>query len=270
MTNFKKKLALVSCSFALILSLTACGGASKDIKYDETSANNRAQSVISVFKTVESTGADYGYSSDVILDYDENQIEQFAENQLGGVIDGSAFQSGLESYEDAVEALGGEFKEVAETGKVSSDDESIIVDVDIIGANGKTATMEIMMDSIYRVTDIVFNVDKTFGEKIENAALNTVLGMGTTFVVLILIACLISLFPFIVAPFNGTKKKAAEAPAPAAKPEPAPAAAAPVVAETDDKELIAVIAAAIAAYESESTGVAVSPDTFVVRSIRRR
>jgi Na+-transporting methylmalonyl-CoA/oxaloacetate decarboxylase gamma subunit len=60
----------------------------------------------------------------------------------------------------------------------------------------------------------------------------------------------------------------------AAAPAPAAGQTAPApVAETkaaDDTELIAVIAAAIAAYESEATGVAVSPDTFVVRSIRRR
>ena len=270
MTNFKKKLALVSCSFALILSLTACGGAASTIEYDEANANKRAQSIISVYKTIEDQGETVGYSSDTILEYDANHLEQFAETQLGGVIEGSAFQSGLQSYEEALDALGGEFKSVAETGETKSNEESITVDVAIVGANGKTATMEVMMNSVYHVTDIVFNVDKSFNEKIENAALNTVLGMGTTFVVLILIACIIALLPFVVAPFTGQKKKTAEAPAPEKKPVPAPAPAAPVAAETDDKELIAVIAAAIAAYESESTGVAVSPDTFVVRSIRRR
>ena len=39
---------------------------------------------------------------------------------------------------------------------------------------------------------------------------------------------------------------------------------------SDDKALIAVISAAIAAYESEEGGVPVSPDTFIVRSLRRR
>ena len=270
MTNFKKKLALVSCSFALILSLTACGGASSNIEYDETSVNKRAQSIISVYKTIEEQGDTIGYSSDTILEYDANHLEQFAESQLGGAIEGSAFQSGLQSYEEALEALGGGFETVAEEGKMKSDEDSIIVDVDIVGANGKTATMEVMMNSVYHVTDIVFNVDKTFAEKIENAGLNTILGMGTTFVVLILIACIIALLPFIVAPFNGQKKKTAEAPAPEKKPTPAPAPVAAPATEADDKELIAVIAAAIAAYESESTGAAVSPDTFVVRSIRRR
>ena len=74
---------------------------------------------------------------------------------------------------------------------------------------------------------------------------------------------LISLFQFI--PGSGaqeakTKKKAAEEAASA--PTPAPVAAAPVQ-EADNSELIAVIAAAIAASEGTST------DGFVVRSIRK-
>ena len=56
------------------------------------------------------------------------------------------------------------------------------------------------------------------------------------------------------------KKKAAEEAASA--PTPAPVAAAPVQ-EADNSELIAVIAAAIAASEGTST------DGFVVRSIRK-
>ena len=55
------------------------------------------------------------------------------------------------------------------------------------------------------------------------------------------------------------KKEEAAAPAPA----PVPVAAAPVQEETDNSELIAVIAAAIAASEGTTT------DGFVVRSIRK-
>ena len=96
----------------------------------------------------------------------------------------------------------------------------------------------------------------------KNAALNTVMGLGTVFVILIMLIFLISLFQFI--PGSGAqeakaKKKAAEE---AAAPTPATVAAAPVQ-EADNSELIAVIAAAIAASEGTST------DGFVVRSIRK-
>ena len=90
------------------------------------------------------------------------------------------------------------------------------------------------------------------------AALNTLIGMGTVFVVLILISLIISCFSFIPKLQEKFSKKAA----PAAAPVPA----APVVEEeelADDTELVAVIAAAIAAYEGTST------DGFQVRSIKR-
>ena len=68
---------------------------------------------------------------------------------------------------------------------------------------------------------------------------------------------LIYLFRFIPNPEAKKKAQAAAAPAPA------PVAAPVEAAEADDTELIAVIAAAIAAAEGTTT------DGFVVRSIRK-
>ncbi|MDO4170269.1 MAG: OadG family protein [Lachnospiraceae bacterium] len=106
----------------------------------------------------------------------------------------------------------------------------------------------------------------SLGEILKKACLNTLLGMGTVFAVLIFISLIISLFaliPKIQQRF--TKKKGTEE-APEKKPVPKKTPAAPVVntqPEMDDLELVAVITAAIAA----STGV--SEDSFIVRSIRR-
>lgn len=95
---------------------------------------------------------------------------------------------------------------------------------------------------------------------LQRAGLNTLMGLATVFLMLIFLSFVIYLFRFIPGLLEG-KKKQAEVPAAA----PAPAVAVPVVEETaaDDGELIAVIAAAIAA--SEGTGT----DGFVVRSIRK-
>lgn len=100
----------------------------------------------------------------------------------------------------------------------------------------------------------------SMADKLADAGINTLLGMGTAFAVLILISLIISLFPLI----GKLGKK---------QPAPAPAKAAPaveVVEEedlSDDEELVAVIAAAIAAYEGSTSA---SGDGFVVRSIRKR
>ena len=95
----------------------------------------------------------------------------------------------------------------------------------------------------------------------EQALLNTLMGMGTVFAVLIFISFLISLFKYIPAIQNAFSKKKDE------KKEETKAAVSEAVEEvdeTDDLELIAVISAAIAAAEETTT------DGFVVRSIKRR
>lgn len=95
---------------------------------------------------------------------------------------------------------------------------------------------------------------------LQRAGLNTLMGLGTVFVMLVFLSFIIYLFRFIPGSMEG-KKKNAEATAPEASAPEAPIA--PAVEETDDTELIAVIAAAIAASEGPS------PDGFVVRSIRK-
>mgnify|MGYP003008396612 FL=1 len=109
------------------------------------------------------------------------------------------------------------------------------------------------------LTDANVDLVYTLGEQMSKAGMNTLMGMGTVFVVLILISLIIScfkIFPYL------EKKKAGKN------------AAEPTVVEqvaqreeqqlTDDLELVAVITAAIAASENASA------DGLVVRSIIRR
>ena len=109
---------------------------------------------------------------------------------------------------------------------------------------------------------------------------NTALGMGTVFAVLILISFIIYLLKFVPAedlteyeaiqsdPLDRKgKEKVAEEKVQVQKPvqqETVP------VQNTDNSELIAVIAAAVAAQMSEETGIAVAPDGLVIRSIKKR
>lgn len=103
--------------------------------------------------------------------------------------------------------------------------------------------------------------NETFLQKMGTAGGNTLMGMGTVFIVLIFISMIISGFGFIpkiVEMFSSKKDKKEDV-----KVE---ETVQTQVADTvqNDTELIAVIAAAIAASEQVST------DSFVVRSIRRR
>lgn len=112
-------------------------------------------------------------------------------------------------------------------------------------------------------TYMTMEVQYTLGELLTQAAMNTVMGVGIVFGVLLFLTLLIGCFKYIGKVVDGSNKKetakSTDAPAPVS-------AAAPVVEENlvDDGELIAVIAAAIAAAENTST------DSFVVRSIKRK
>ena len=122
-----------------------------------------------------------------------------------------------------------------------------------------------VFDSKGTLTSMSVDVQYGMGKTLQRAGLNTLMGIGTVFVMLILLSLLISLFRFIP---NQEAKKAAEAKAAKAakEAEAAAIAAAPAQAEenlADDGELVAVIAAAIAAAEGTTT------DGFVVRSIRK-
>ena len=104
---------------------------------------------------------------------------------------------------------------------------------------------------------ITFEAQYSLGESLERAGLNTLMGVGIVFIILIFLSCLISLFKYVGKLSGEDKKEQKKAPAAVVQ------TAAPVVEETDDLELVAVIAAAIAAAENTST------DSFVVRSIKK-
>lgn len=109
------------------------------------------------------------------------------------------------------------------------------------------------------------------------AVMNTIIGMGTVFVVLILISIIISLLKFIPKLFQDrNRQSAAEAAAgrpkaPTAKTAADRAVSAPKQEKAaDDTQLVAVIMAAVAAQMEEETGVPVSADGLVIRSIKKR
>lgn len=130
--------------------------------------------------------------------------------------------------------------------------------------------LSLVYDSHDVVTTVTADPIYSTGEILEKAGMNTLLGMGVVFAVLILISLIISCFNFIPAierKFSKKKaaKKKAAVPAAPVTSAPVPAAAPAETAVTDDLELVAVITAAVAA----SMGTA-SADGFVVRSIKRK
>ena len=116
------------------------------------------------------------------------------------------------------------------------------------------------------MTSLSYEALYSLGEKLEQAGMNTILGMGTVFIVLIFISRIISSFSLIPKLTASRKKKKSDQNMAAVTEEVMQKESAPKAPEneTENPELIAVIAAAISASEEIST------DSFVVRSIRRR
>ena len=117
-----------------------------------------------------------------------------------------------------------------------------------------TSNMTLM--EIFSNPDVMHTL--TFGQKMLASTITMIMGLGITFTVLILIWMFISLMGKAL----GTNKKPAAAPAAAAA-APAPVETKAPVEEASDDSLVAVIAAAIAAYQGANA------NNLVVKKITR-
>lgn len=235
-----KKLLTILGMITCMVGLTACGQeANKTLIEQEASLLESGVAMVESINQIVQQGAE----------------EQYADNE--------PVYLGIQSWMDAIDDIGD--YEGTDGGDVTVDGEEITIQVNVLGSD-HDAEVEIILEgdmtTYVNITSITTNVSYTMGELMENAAMNTVIGMGTVFVVLILIIFIISGFS-LISKFEdkGSKKEEKKA----------EVAADPVVTQiaakeelADDTELVAVIAAAVAAYEGAG-----STDGFVVRSIRK-
>ena len=245
----KKWLITILLVIACVFSLAACGASEKPASTGE------------VELTDEQKQQWFDSASQFVLSMNEAVASGQAEAQKDDPVYGPAFTSWENALGDIGEVQNIEGKSCSFTKKEG------IVTVTVKGSKHDADVVFTMesSDQGYKVTGITTNVEYSMKEKIQQAGMNTLLGMGTTFAVLVLLACVIALFGKVVGGASNRttiiKKSAQVSSAPAAV---APASAEEAEDLTDDLELIAVIAAAIAAYEGKQ-----STDGFVVRSIRK-
>ena len=250
--SIKKILILISCLVFCISFMTSCG---KDAELNDAEAY--AKEAVENF--ILQVGANDAYLTELMAQYAESPIYydslanfKAAEEEMGRFV----------SYEpESVTETDDLLYNVKGTIHFTEADGTAMMTIGLGVSTENRVTGEIT----YGVTSLeALTVDKvqTFGEKMGNAGLNTLMGMGVVFIVLILISFIIGLFGYINK-FEAklAEKKASQAPQPVKK-------EAPKAVETGkelsgDTELVAVIAAAIAAYEGTS------PDGIVVRSIRK-
>lgn len=264
-----KKLFVVLCMLTCIFATTACGSEKEVVEPEFIAVMDDAD--------VLASGGMEMLLQDMALYYFDNMVYCAGED----LADAYAFQDeelygwlvgATTSYNTALEDMGSvaelefeteeEYYEYLEKIELSISEKEVIAIIPIEGEL-KNATVEVIFNEKGNVTSMTTNVERTFGELMTNAALNTLLGMGTVFAVLIIIIFIIDGFKLISLFENAKKKKASQK---EIKEEAVNNTIAQIEEReelADDLELVAVIAAAIASYEGTST------DGFVVRSIRK-
>ena len=235
-----KKLLVILGVITCMVGLCACGEEATldpSINAEEVLLNSEA-----TVKTIH-----------MIVSLNADVIEQYADDPV--------IYAGLLSWQSALEDIG-EFLDT-NGGTVTAKGDEVIVNVNVLGSEHNAEVEFIFDSSLATCFGITANVEYSFGELMTKAGLNTVIGMGTVFVVLIFISLIISCFSLLSK--VGTKKqKTAETTSEKAAADPVVAQIAEKEELAGDAELVAVIAAAIAAYEGSG-----STDGFVVRSIRK-
>mgnify|MGYP002509586860 FL=1 len=256
----RKKISLLLCAVAVMLCFTACESAKKgeDTEYNEAAIEQTTEFMIQYC-----TNAD-----DAMLKEFRNMKELNLEFQLmqsGIPITAESFLGALNAWEAAEEECG-EYKSHGDfTSEITNEGYKLSAHAKFAD---REATISFIFDDESYMETMTVDAKYSMGEILAKAGMNTILGMGTVFVVLIFISFLIAQFKVIPTLF-GPKKKEEPASAPAVS-APASVPETAMAQETDDTELIAVIAAAIAAAREEAGMDEASAGGFFVRSIRRR
>ena len=249
----KKKLSLLICTLTEILCFTGCASTKAELDYDKATVEQSVEFLVSYCSSADDAAIEqWGELSDYEIQY---QLMQ-----AGLPYTPDSFLGAMESWTAGVEECGAYVGHGDYVYEASEDELKVTTEAQF---KDRDASLTFIFDDNLNLESMTVDAQYSTGEILEKAGLNTLLGMGTVFIVLIFISLIISLFKYIPAIENALKKKPKEVEKEVVE--------APVVEEvseeqdmTDDTELVAVIAAAIAAAEGTTT------DGFVVRSIRRR
>lgn len=246
----KKKISVLLCTLLFILCLTGCASTKTTVEYDKASIEQITEFLLTYCQNADANAVEQWNS---MSEYQQ----EYQLMQAGLPFTPESFAGAIESWQAGVKECGA----YVSHGDYSFEAKKASLEVTVpVEYEQRQAEILFVFDDDLYLESMTVNAEYTTGEILKKAGLNTVLGMGTVFAVLILISVIISLFKYIPAIQEAFKKK----PKTTVQETPAANVAAVVQDETDDLELIAVISAAIAAAEGTSS------DGFVVRSIRRR
>lgn len=236
-----KSLLAMICVLALTLTMSVCAFAADEVTDDEV--------------------ANYKSAAETLI----SQIAGFSDEEIETYLaQNDAFTTAtMESWKGVKDELGAYSSIVSQNVEKDGDVVTISTVAQFEKAKADVVLMLDLGQQMY--TSMTYSVQYSLAANMQRAGMNTLMGIGIVFLMLLFLSFVIGLFKYIEKFQNVGKKKAAEE-APKAEEAPAPAIAQSEAADedfADDLELVAVISAAIAAYENTSG------DSFVVRSIKK-
>ena len=248
-----KKLLSLLCMAACLFSLAACG--TEGGNNNRTLSESEQKSYNVVFEYfVEGVAVTPDEEIAMIL---ANEGERYQKEVVTGVgVVYPAWQGSRDEVGTYVDILETNCQVVGETVVVTGK----------IDYSQRDANVKMTFDKEGAITAFSIEPIYTMGERMAKAGLNTLIGIGVVFAVLILISMLISCFKYINNIETALKNKKED------KTQVAEEGMDNTIAQivkkeeeelVDDLELVAVISAAVAAYTGTSA------DGFVVRSIRK-
>ena len=229
------------CVLALTLAMSVCAFAADTVTEDEA--------------------ANYKSAAETLI----SQIAGFSDEEIENYLaqDDAFTTATMESWKSVKDELGAYSSIVSQDVEKDGDVVTISTVAQFEKAKADVVLMLDLGQQMY--TSMTYSVQYSLAANMQRAGMNTLMGIGIVFLMLVFLSFVIGLFKYIEKFQNVGKKKAAEE-APKAEEAPAPAIAQSEAADeefADDLELVAVISAAIAAYENTSG------DSFDVRSIKK-
>lgn len=263
----KKKISLLGLVLILVFGFTGCSK-SDATEYNQAELEAYADFILQQFVQMDDEMVQqYKDLSDLQLDLSLMSTGVQVGNEVKQLpVSGENFLIMIDAWVAGEEECGAFVSRDSYTMTTTNDSATLTADVVFENNEG---TIEFVFDEKGDMESLTVAAQYSTGEILQKAALNTIICMGTVFVVLIFISFIIYLLKWIPVLEKKFRKKPLKETETTGGNSPAPDTAAPAAEEEDtnnmdDTELAAVIAAAVAAAEGTS------PDGLIVRSIKRR
>lgn len=302
-----KKIILLFSMIAVLFSITGCSDGQEKVSFEYAETDIISNTLYQAYQFQNSTDAYRAYLAD--------SEEELAAAMLTGISnfdtvadecgefegyrskDGDSMTFDFnslanaqdeESYYAAVEAYTIFMSELDAT--VEEEGDNVVVELKAVYSNRDAIytfryeenpayayAEELLNQSVnpYQIKEVTASPNYSLGEKMEKAAYNTLMGMGTVYIVLIFIAFVIGQFEKInkvsdaISDWWTNRKNKKEETAveetPISVETPASVTDQPVVNPMDDSQLVAVITAAVVANSTANGGT----DKLIVRSIKK-